>query len=168
MKQTGRVTKRAIAVAQRARRGPPPAGDSAGAQFIRARAVVPHGARRDFALSGRLQNQCQPVLPRRNHAVGEFVERDCFSQQHRRPSGAPLEDELLQRAEARQFAFERSQRIDWEVSSIDDLHGTEFSSKRRRNQCLAPQTLVFPWHKFGADRLDTAGKLPQRRRRGGY
>jgi hypothetical protein len=142
MKQTGRVTKRAIAVAQRARCGPPPAGDSASEQFIGARAVVPDGDRRDFALSGRLQNQCQPVPSRRNHVVGVFVERDCFSQQHRRTPGAPPEDILLQRAEARQFAFERGQRIDWEVSSIDDLHGTEFSSKRRRTQCLAPQTLV--------------------------
>jgi hypothetical protein len=150
MKQTGRVTKHAIAVAQRARRGPPPAGDSAGEQFIRARAVVPHGDRRDFALSGRLQNQCQPVPPRRNYVVGEFVERDCFSQQHRRTPGAPPEDELLQRAEARQFAFERSQRFDWEVCSIGDLHGTEFSSKRRRNQRFVGQTLVCPWHKLSA------------------
>jgi len=144
MKQTGRVSQQALAVAQRARRGPPPAGDSAGEQFIGARAVIPDGDRRDFALSGRLKNQCQPVPPRRNHVVSVFVERDCFSQQDRRTPGAPPEDELLQRAEARQFAFERSQRIDWKVCSIDDLHGTEFSSKRRRNQRLAVQTLVCP------------------------
>jgi len=156
MKQTGRVSQQALAVAQRARRGPPPAGDSAGEQFIGARAMVPHGDRRDFALSGRLQNQCQPVPPRRNHVVSVFVERDCFSQQHRRTPGAPPENELLQRAEARQFAFERSQRFDWEVCSIDDLHGTEFSSKRRRNQRFAGQTSVCPRHKFLADRLKTA------------
>jgi hypothetical protein len=149
MKQTGRVTKRAITVAQRARRGPPPAGYSAVEQFIGARAVVPHGDRRDFALSGRLQNQCQPVPPRRNHVVSVFVERDCFGQQHRRAPGAPPEDELLQRAEARQFAFERSQNFDREVSSIDDLHGTEFSSKRRRNQRLAGQTLDCPYINCG-------------------
>ena len=122
MKQTGGVTQHALAFAQRARRGPPPAGDSAVEQFIGARAMVPHGDRRDFALSGRLQNQCQPVPPRRNHVVSVFVERDCFSQQQRRTPGAPPEDELLQRAEARNFAFERSQRFDWEVCSIDDLH----------------------------------------------
>jgi hypothetical protein len=28
------------------------------------------------------------------------------------------------------------------------LHGTEFSSKRRRNQRFVGQTLVCPWHKL--------------------
>jgi hypothetical protein len=137
MKQARRVTQHALAVAQRARRWPPPAGDSAGEQFVGAREVVPHGDRRDLALSGRLQNQCQPVPPRRNHFVSVFVERDCFSQQHRRAPGATPQDKLLERAEARQFAFERSKRFDWEVSSVDDLHETEFRAKRRRNQHLA-------------------------------
>jgi len=153
MKQTGSVSQHALAVAQRARRRPPPAGDSRNQQFIGARAMVPHGDRRDFALSGRLQNQCQPVPPRRNYVVSVFVERDCFGQQHRRTPDAPPEDELLQRAEARQFAFERSQCFDWEVCSIDDLHVTEFSSKRRRNQRFVGQTLVCPWHKLWADRV---------------
>ena len=146
MKQASRVTQHALAVAQRARHGPPPAGDSRGQQFVGARTMVPHGDRRDLALSGRLQNQCQPVPPRRNHVVSVFVERDCFSQQHRRAPGAPPQDKLLERAEARQLAFERSQRFDWEVCSVYDLHGTEFRAKRRRNQRLT--------HCFGAETLD--------------
>jgi hypothetical protein len=96
--------------------------------------MVPHGDRRDFALSSRSQNQCQPIPERRNNVVSVFVQRDCFSQQYRRALGAPPQDELLQRTEARQFAFERSQRFDWEVCPIDDLHMTEFRAKRRRNQ----------------------------------
>jgi hypothetical protein len=112
--------------------------------------MVPHGDRRDFTLSGRLQNQCQPVPPRRNHVVSVFVERDCFSQQHRRAPGAPPQDELLERAEARRLAFERSQRFDWEVCSIDNLHGTEFRAKPRRNQRLVGKTAVCPWYKFYA------------------
>jgi hypothetical protein len=146
MKQAGRVTQHALAVAQRARHGPPPAGDSRGQQFVGARTMVPHGDRRDLALSGRLQNQRQPVPPGRNHVVSVFVERDCFSQQHRRAPGAPPQDKLLERAEARQLAFERSQRFNWEVRSVYDLHGTEFRAKRRRNQRLT--------HCFGAETLD--------------
>jgi hypothetical protein len=105
--------------------------------------MIPHGDRRDFALSGRLQNQCQFITlgpPRRDHVVSVFVQRDCFGQQNRRASGAPPQDELLQRAEARQFAFERGQRFDWEVCPVDDLHATEFRTKRRRNQRLVGQT----------------------------
>jgi hypothetical protein len=146
MKQASRVTQHALAVAQRARRWLPPAGDSRGQQFVGAREVVPHGDRRDLALSGRLQNQCQPIPPRRNHVVSVFVERDCFSQQHRRAPGATPQDKLLERAEARQLAFERSQRFDWEVCSVDDLHGTEFRAKWRRNQRLA--------YCFGAEGFD--------------
>jgi hypothetical protein len=36
------------------------------------------------------------------------------------------------------------------------LHGTEFRSKRRRNQRLAGQTLVCPGHKLWADGLKSA------------
>jgi hypothetical protein len=145
MKQAGRVAYYFVAVAQRTRRGPPTTGESRRQQLIGVRAMVPHGDRRDFALSGRLQNQCQsaPAPPRRNHVVSVFVERDCFDQQYRRPLGAPPQDEFLQRSEARQFAFERSQRFDWEVCAIDDLHATECRAKRRRNQRFVGQTSVF-------------------------
>jgi hypothetical protein len=146
MKQASRVTQHALAVAQGARHWPPTAGDSRGQQFVGAREVVPHGDRRDLALSGRLQNQYQPVPPGRNHVVSVFVERDCFSQQHRRAPGATPQDKLLERTEARQLAFERSQRFDWEGCSVDDLHGTEFRAKRLRNQRLA--------YCFGAERFD--------------
>jgi hypothetical protein len=50
------MTQHPVAVTQWARYRPPPAGDARGQQFIRVRAMVPHGDRRDFPLSGRLQN----------------------------------------------------------------------------------------------------------------
>src|SRR5215510_14505543 len=36
------------------------------------------------------------------------------------------------------------------VTNIDDLHGREFSSKRRRNQRFVGQTLVCPRQKLSA------------------
>jgi hypothetical protein len=108
--------------------------------------MIPHGDRRDFALSGRLQNQRQAGAhrrPWRNHVVGVFVERDCFYQKYRRSLTRSPQDELLQRAEARQFAFERCQSFDWEVGAIDNLHETEFRTKKRRNQRFERQTSIL-------------------------
>src|SRR5262245_27282935 len=111
--------------------------------------MIPYGDRRDLALSGRLQYQRQFIAsgasgasgapgargaPWRDHVVGVFVQRDCFKKQYRLALRATPYDELLQRPEARKFAFERSQGLDWEVRAIDDLHATECRAKRRRNQ----------------------------------
>ena len=129
----------------RARHGPPPAGDSRGQQFVGARAMVPHGDRRDLALSGRLQNQRQPVPPRRNHVVSVFVERDCFSQQHRRAPGAPHRTNswsVPKRGNSRSSAVS----VSIGRFALLTMHGTEFRAKRRRNQRLA--------HCFGAEPLD--------------
>jgi len=139
--------------------------------------MIPHGDRRDFALSGRLQDQCQsispgvPCPPWRNHVVGVFVERDCFHQQYWRALPRSPQNELLQRSEARQFTFERSQYFDWEVCAIDDLHATKCRSMRLRNQRLVGETLSLsrachcgPWIGYWSNRLSRfrlLDKLPR-------
>jgi hypothetical protein len=99
--------------------------------------MIPYGDRRDLAHSGSPQNQRQSTptgMPRRDHVMSVFIQGECFDEQYRGTLRAPPQDKLLQRPESRQFAFESSQRFDWEVSAIDDLHGTECRAKRRRNQ----------------------------------
>ena len=67
----------AVAIAQRTRSWLPAVVEARGQQFISVRAMAPYGDRRNFALSGRRQDQVKIFVPskhqRREHVVRELI-----------------------------------------------------------------------------------------------
>ena len=121
-----------IACAQWRRRRLPTFVDSDGQQLFGSRTMIPHGDRRDRAISGRAENKEQSILPatrRRDHIVRVFVLSDGFQQPNWRPLAAAPDDKLLQRAQQRQFSLQRGESLRRQISLIDDFHG--YSVERR-------------------------------------
>jgi len=99
------VTQYPVAVTQRGNRRLPTLANSGGQQFICAGAMIPHGDRRNGAVSGGAENEEQSIFFRGDDVVRVFVLGNCFQQQNRRLLPAAPRNELLQRSNIRQFAF---------------------------------------------------------------
>lgn len=72
--------------------------------------MIPHGDRRDCAVSGGAKNQ-KLALPNGNHFVRVFIQRRGVQQQCGRLLATAPRNKFLQRAEFRQCAFQFAQRV---------------------------------------------------------
>ena len=104
MQQADSVTQHLISIAQRRHGRLPAFGDSDRQQLFSAGPMIPHGDRRDGAVSGGAENQ-KLIAPNRNDFMRVFVQRSCVQQQRRRLLTAAPGNKLLQRAEFRQGAL---------------------------------------------------------------
>ncbi|MEO6724555.1 MAG: hypothetical protein ABIU20_09375 [Blastocatellia bacterium] len=84
--------------------------------------MIPHGDRRDRAVSGGAEDEKEINVPSSNNIVRVFVLGNGFQQQHGRLLSAAPYDELLQCSKRRQFAFQFSESFRRQIGSIDDFH----------------------------------------------
>jgi len=96
--------------------------------------MIPHGDRRNRAMSGGAENEEQSILFRGDDVVRVFVLGNGFKKQNRRLLPVAPRGELLQCAESRQRALQFGESLCRQIRSIDDLHTPQCRAPRKCKQ----------------------------------